>query len=533
MRNILLVCLLVSSALEVAGQVFNPNDGDSYKNPILYEDYSDPDVVGVDGDYYMVASSFNCSPGLPVLHSTDLVNWKIVNYVLDAIPPRDHFALPRHGDGVWAPSIRYHKEWYYVYYGDPDFGIFMVKTRDPRGNWEEPVLVKEARGWIDPCPLWDDDGKAYLVHAFAGSRAGVKSVLLVHAMHPDGTHLLDNGVMVIDGHEGHSTIEGPKFYKKDGYYYIFAPSGGVSTGWQDVLRSRAPFGPYEVRTVLEQGDTEINGPHQGAWVTTPAGEDWFYHFQDVGPYGRIVHLQPMQWQDGWPVIGEDRDGDGTGTPVAKWKKPAQIPATPQYREDHTDEFNTHILNPAWQWHANPSTEWGYPSGSLGYLRLNGILADSTTNLWGQPNLLLQKFSGPAFSATSKLRFHPQMGGDRAGLIVMGRDYAYLGLTWKDDSTTWLQYIVCKDAEHGGAEAMLKEIKVNASEMYLRVNVNKEAKCVFEYSTDGEKFTPVGAAFQAREGKWIGAKVGLFCTSIRKTNDRGYLDVDWFRMTPFP
>ena len=219
------------------------NGDDTYKNPIIHADYSDPDVVRVGNDFYMTASSFNAVPGLPILHSNDLVNWRIINHVFTEQEPKDVFRKPQHGGGVWAPSIRYHNGEYYIYYPDPDFGIYVTKTSDPAGTWSKPLLIKEAKGWIDPCPLWDDDGKVYLVHAFAGSRAGIKSVLIVNRMNSEGTEIIDDGVMVFDGHDSNPTVEGPKFYKHDGYYYILAPAGGVATGWQLALRAKNLYGP--------------------------------------------------------------------------------------------------------------------------------------------------------------------------------------------------------------------------------------------------------------------------------------------------
>ncbi len=197
----------------------------------------------------------------------------------------------------------------------------MVKARNPAGPWTEPLLIKPARGWIDPCPFWDDDGNAYLVHAWARSRSGINSILTINRMTADGTKLLDEGMMVFDGRIHHPTIEGPKLYKHNGYYYIFAPAGGVTSGWQTVLRSRNLYGPYEDKIVMDQGKTAINGPHQGAWVELKSGESWFIHFQDRAAFGRIVHLQPVAWRDDWPVIGVDADGDGKGEPVLSYRKP--------------------------------------------------------------------------------------------------------------------------------------------------------------------------------------------------------------------
>lgn len=282
----------------------------TYTNPILPYDYSDPDVCRVGKMYYMTSSSFNCIPGLQILESADLVHWQLVDAALPAaVPGTEQNDAPQYGGGVWAPSIRHHDGRFYIYYGDPDRGVYCVrseKTTTLPCRWEKAVLVCEAKGYIDACPLWDDNGRVYLVHAFAGSRAGFKSALAVMELSADGLSAVSASRLVFDGHPDNPTTEGPKFYKRNGYYYIFCPAGGVATGWQLVLRSRSPYGPYEQHRVLEQGTTAVNAPHQGAWVTseplsTDLGtiSDWFFHFQDVGVAGRIVHLQPMRWVDDW------------------------------------------------------------------------------------------------------------------------------------------------------------------------------------------------------------------------------------------
>lgn len=504
-----------------------------YKNPILHADYSDPDICKVGDDFYMTASSFNAVPGLPVLHSKDLVNWTLIGHALDRQPPFAHFSKPQHGNGVWAPAIRFHDGEFYIYYGDPDFGIYMVKTKDPSGTWEEPVLVQEGKGLIDPCPLWDEDGKAYLVHAFAGSRAGIKSVLVVNKMRPDGTQLLDKGTIVFDGHENHPTVEGPKFYKRKGYYYIFAPAGGVSTGWQLVLRSKNIYGPYEERIVMAQGKTEINGPHQGGYVDLPSGESWFVHFQDKEAYGRIVHLQPMKWENNWPVIGEDKDEDGTGEPVLVHKKPDVGRTYPVATPPESDEFNNVALGLQWQWHANPKAPWAFTNSAAGNLRVyTDQMPEGAVNLWGVPNLLLQKFPAEAFMATTKLTFYPneKLKNEKTGLLVMGEDYAHIALVSKEDGL-YLAYTAVKNADKGtpAKEQLITKLKDN--EVYLRVKVSKGAECKFSYSENGKRFKEIGEAFTAVPGRWIGAKVGLFAIRQDKINDSGYADYEWFRVEP--
>ncbi|MFL5581074.1 MAG: glycoside hydrolase 43 family protein [Gemmatimonadaceae bacterium] len=513
------------------GQPWHPDLGDGrYKNPVLFADYSDPDVVRVGDDYYMTASSFDAVPGLPILHSKDLVNWRIVGHALPRLP--DDFDRPQHGNGVWAPAIRHHAGEFHIYWGDPDRGIYVVKARSARGPWSDPILVHAAKGWIDPAPFWDEDGAAYLVHAYARSRSGIKHRLDVARMSPDGMRLLDAGVRVFEDSVRHPTIEGPKLYKRGGWYYVFAPAGGVPTGWQTVLRSRSPFGPYEDRIVLAQGHTPVNGPHQGAWVTTPDGrEDWFLHFQDVGPYGRVVHLQPMRWRaDGWPVIGDDPDGDGTGQPVPVWRKPnvggsrrSTVPAT-------TDELEAPGLGLQWQWAGNPRPEWWSLTARRGALRLFAQPAPAGgAPLWNMTSLLLQKLPGPSLVATARVSRLDGGEGTRAGLVMMGLDYAALAVR-RTRLGRELVLATVADAPSGGPERETVVPLGGEGTVELRVSVRDDARCRFAYSLDdGRTFTPIGAEFQAREGRWIGAKVGLFATRPDSSAAGGYADFDWFRI----
>ncbi|HET8644718.1 MAG TPA: family 43 glycosylhydrolase, partial [Vicinamibacteria bacterium] len=370
----------------------------TYRNPVVFADYSDPDVVRAGDEYFLVASSFQAVPGLPILRSRDLVNWTLIAHAAPTLPlPLDR---PQHGGGLWAPSIRHHGGWFWIYVADPDRGVFMTRARDPRGPWEPLVLVKEARGRIDPCPFWDEDGAMYLVHAWARSRAGFNGVLTVAPLSADGRTMVGEGTAVFDGGARHPTIEGPKLYKRNGWYYVFAPAGGVRNGWQVVLRARSILGPYEDKVVLEQGATQVNGPHQGAWVETPAGESWFVHFQDRGAHGRVVHLQPMSWAGDWPVIGEDRDGDGKGEPVLVWKRPRLPGAGPPVKTDGSDGFDVPHLGPHWQWHGTPGPRWSSLRARRGHLRLRALPAAPGGNLWFAPHLLLQKLHGPTFTATA-------------------------------------------------------------------------------------------------------------------------------------
>jgi beta-xylosidase len=511
--------------------VWIADNGDgTYTNPVLYADYSDPDVVRVGDDFYMTASSFNVAPGLPILHSKDLVNWRIIGHALQFVPPVDSFRTPQHGKGVWAPALRYRNGEFLIYYGDPDQGIYLVKAKRPEGPWEEPRLIRKAKGWIDPCPFWDSDGSAYIVHAWARSRAGFNSILTLNRMNAEGTEIVDDGITIFDGTGRQPTIEGPKVYFREGYYYIFAPAGGVKRGWQTVLRSRAIQGPYEERIVMEQGRTDVNGPHQGGWVELPSGEGWFLHFQDRGAYGRIVHLQPLTWVDGWPVIGSDEDGDGKGEPVARYRKPASRGSTPVQVPQTSDEFDSGRPGLQWQWSANPSAEWTAPA-EAGMLHLAAVpLPPGARNLRDAGNLLLQKLNAPRFSAIARVTPRFMRDGAQGGVVVMGGAYATLALS-KSGGGMRLVQSVAMDARDGGEEIEQQSIEVPEGSLLLRVDIADSAVCSFSYSTDGKMFAGIGKTFLAQGEVWIGAKVGLYCVGPPGPGGEDGLDVDWFHIEP--
>jgi unsaturated rhamnogalacturonyl hydrolase len=384
---------------------------------VLFADYSDPDVIRVGDRYYLTASSFANVPGLPILESKDLKEWKLLGHAIRKLGPE--FDQPQHGNGVWAPSIRHHGGWFWIYFGDPDRGIYMTRAREAKGPWEPLTLVHAAKGRIDPSPLWDDDGQMYLVHAWAKSRAGFNGVLHVNKLSPDGKRVIDEGVMVFDGREQHPTIEGPKFYKRNGYYYIFAPAGGVKRGWQTVLRAKNVYGPYEPKIILE------NGLHQGGWV-----DAWFVHFQDLGAYGRVVHRNPLKWVNEWPEIDvvETR-----GQPK--------------------------MLIGDWQWQGNPGT-----------------------------GPLTHKFPARAFTAT--VTVDPK---ERAGLAVYGIE----------SSALVVERGALKRTE---GDRELARVAIEGP-VQLRITVSPHAVARFSYSTGGA-FQPLGSAFVARPGKWVGAKIAL-------------------------
>ena len=536
---ILLSVVSIATQAQYRSQVWSPDNGDgTYTNPVINADYSDPDVcVGESGeDYYLTASSFQCIPGLPILHSRDLVNWEIVGHALKELEPREVFDKPAHGMGVWAPSIRYHNGEYYIYWGDPDFGVFMVKTKDPAREWEKPVCVIAGQGMIDTTPLWDDDGRCYLVNGWANSRAKFASVLTVRELTADGTRPVGNPVIVFDGNGTENrTCEGPKFYKRDGWYWIMCPAGGVLTGFQLAMRSKSPYGPYEHKVVLAQGSTAINGPHQGGWVHTKYGEDWFLHFQDKEAYGRVVHLQPVDWSSGWPIMGKQ------GEPVVSYRKPVSAQPSPVTNPVESDEFNEPRLGLQWQWHANYQQHFGMPT-AFGTMRIyTHKLSKEWKNYWEVPNLLLQKTPADRFTVTAKLRMTAKAEGQTGGLIMMGMDYSALVVRRVGDGFQLLQQ-TCHAADKGSLqeEKLIATLQPTArdetdykpavhEDIYLQLTV-RDGLLRYAYSMDGRKYTTCGDEFRMKEGKWIGAKFGFVAVEPDPKADRGWVEADWIRIT---
>ena len=523
MKSLICNCIILFFLTgNVSAQSWTADLGNGkYKNPVLFADYSDPDVVRVNDDFYMVASSFNCMPGIPVLHSKDLVNWRIIGHVYERLP-FEKYDKSAHGQGSWAPSIRYHDGLFYVYFCTPNEGLFMANAKRAAGPWKLHYITK-VELWEDPCPFWDDDGNAYLVRSKLRA-----DILYLHQMSKNGKKLLDNGAIIFQDEKNQPTIEGPKFLKKDGYYYIFAPAGGVPQGWQTVLRSKNIYGPYEDKIVLHQGNTDINGPHQGGIVQLKSGQWWFLHFQDRGAYGRIVHLQPVQWKDRWPLIGVDINNDGIGEPILEWQKPDVGQSFPISVPQTTDEFNNNELGLQWQWQTNPQKDWFSLTKNPGYLRLYAVQnLTQNGNLWFVPNLLLQKFPTPSFTVTTKINFKPDQPNEKSGLVIMGREWAFIALVKTNDG---LQVGMYNGTYFQGYDKtqLIESINIQQNTCYLKVHVDNQATCTFSYSLDGQNYQNLGNKFTAAKGTWIGAKVGLFNVNPNIINSKGYADFNWFR-----
>lgn len=499
----------------------------TYRNPILFADYSDPDVIRDGANYYLIASSFHFVPGIPILRSTDLVHWTIEGHVVRRLTMDPRYSMiggNRYGGGVWAPSIRRHGGLFYVYFPTPQEGIFVSTAPNMTGPWSAPEAVIAQPGLEDPCPFWDDNGRAYLIHSRVGA-----GPLILHRMSPDGRRVLDDGRVIVDDPRDLPVLEGPKLYKRNGYYYIFAPFGGVTTGAQAVLRSRNIYGPYEHRVVLSEGSTSINGPHQGGYVETPDGQGWFVHFQATGAHGRIVHLEPVHWVDEWPVIGEAPQGVTMGEPVRSALIPDDAAGSSLLRPQTSDDFSGSVLSPQWEWNHNPDDAHWSLTERPGWLRLIPMHADG---LLGARNTLTQTMQDDSFEFTVRVDLSGMKNGAHAGLAMFEKNASGLE-TVESNGERRLSYFHLPDLPMGGAGTAIP-----GNTLQLRVDVQCDTARYFYSLDDGATFLPLGAATKIHESWWKGTRPALFAYTTRGTReetgrapDAGEVDFDWTHYQP--
>lgn len=506
-KHLLIFLCFISNVLVLLAQGTPGQWGDqgngTYINPILNADYSDPDVIRVGDKYYMVASDFHFL-GMQVLESADMVNWKLISQIYHRFDFPGWNDNQQYAGGAWAPAIRYHDNKFWVFFCTPKEGLFMSNAINPTGPWSPLHLVEKVEKWEDPCPFWDEDGQAYL----GRSRHGAGPII-IHKMSADGTHLLDEGTTVYTG----PVAEGTKIFKKDGFYYLSIPEGGVGTGWQTILRSKNIYGPYEKKVVLEQGSTTINGPHQGAIVDTPDGQWAFFHFQHHDALGRVVHLQPMHWENGWPVIGVDLDRNGTGEPVYVWQKP--IESKTIFAPQTDDDFSNPTLSLQWQFNHNPTDRAWSLSAHPGSLTLKALMS-STFRL--ARNTLTQKVMGNVSEATVAMDFTEIADGQRCGLACMGKGNKVLGIKMEKGQKS---LYIANDTTETNTTVLSGKL------VYLRVSINMPNRLFqFFYSTDNIHFIPYGSPFFIPFGFWKGARVALYC--YNKTQEAGAVSFQWFR-----
>jgi beta-xylosidase len=459
------------------------NSTTAITNPMLWLDFADIDVIRVGDTYYASASTMHYSPGAPVLRSYDLANWELVGHSVPSLD-FDNNAYNLSGGrayvkGIWASAFNYRKSnSTYYWYGCTEFNrTYLYTATDPTGTWSKKARINNC--YYDAGLLIDDNDTMYIAYGNGN--------ISVAQMSSDGTTQV-RAQQVFSLPSGFSgTVEGSRFYKRNGYYYIFVtrPANG-----QYILRATSPWGPYTMQQVLLNMGGPISGggvPHQGGLVQTQNG-DWYYMaFQDAYPGGRVPVLAPITWQNNWPVITTVNGAWGSQYPAPNIPKSSKTvrPAT------GTDTFSS--LGPDWEWNHNPDTS-KYSVGNG--LKLS--TATVTTDLYNARNTLTRRILGPSSTATIELNYSSMADGDRAGLAMLRDTSAWIGV--KRDGSSY-RLIMQNGLTMGtnwvtsstGSE--VASAAISGGRVWLRVNANirpgSGRQATFSYSTDGTNFTQFG------------------------------------------
>ncbi|TXG39515.1 glycoside hydrolase family 43 protein [Seonamhaeicola maritimus] len=540
------------------GSFGDQGDG-TYINPILNADYPDSDIEQVGDTYYMITSKQHMSPGMPILESKDMVNWTNVGHVFDSLswaPEYNWDRMNGYSFGTWAGDLAYHEGTWYCYQIDYQHGLMVATAKDIKGPWSKPIMMlPKAKVLDDPAVFWDEEThKAYVIINTAGKQKSKENTIegnenRIYEMSWDGTKILDEGKLVYTG----MGAEAAKIYKIDGIWYIFlaqwtigdkSTKPGVKNPKNDrkqiVLRSKESiYGPYEVKTVLEKGTVFKNrSASQGALMQAPDKSWWYMHQliqNDTIPFqGRPQCLEPVNWVDGWPIIGVDEDNDGIGEPVKQHKKP--IDGYPVAAPSSDDDFSNEKLGFQWEWNHNPrNTHWSLTE-RRGWLRLKAskVLPNekgygpninewtnndgSDSDFWRACNTLSQRIMGiTTGTAVAKFDISGMQPHQLAGFVRYGGVFNLLGVEVDKNGKKNLFYMNPMAEKTNGPELVGNDLFVRTS--------NNSNQATYEYSLDGENYKAFGPTFTIVFGKWTGDRLGFF--SWNEKEDAGHIDVDWF------
>ena len=538
----------------------------STSNPVIYADVPDPDIIRVGNDYYMTSTTMHLLPGVPVMHSTDLVNWEIVSYVYDQLEDNDKANLLNgefsYGGGSWASSIKYAGGEYHVcFIANEQHKSYIYHTKDlTSGKWTRSDFDVVFH---DPALFEDEDGTEWVVYG-NGALHITQLTDNFHAIKKDG--IVDSLLLNLRSRELQLQPEGSHLYKRNGYYYLFDidwPRGGVRR--EIVNRSTNLMGPYEQRTVLYttlnegKGGFSANGVAQGGIVDTPTGEWYGFLFQDHGPLGRCPVLVPMEWVDDWPVMaGGEAAGAATGKTYGMAKSPevgvmpAEVPVKTKtvtvanwFGSDEFD-YNENKLGLAWQWNHNPVAEGWSVTERPGWLRIKPVsLAPNVLRARNSPS---QRLPGPRCDTEVLLDFSGLQAGDRAGICAFQSNYASVGIAVDENGEKRLSVMQragggnkrMLGADDDGSQEMLAlPVPDGVSTVALKIsyifdpaddNDTKRDFATLAYSFDGGKnWSDCGIELQMRYTLdiFMGYRTFLYCYSTLATG--GHADFDYYHV----
>lgn len=512
------------------------NGNGTFTNPIFYEEFSDPDLIRVGDDYYLTGTTMHTMPGLPVLHSKDLVNWELLSYAVERLNVGPEIRLEEgkdfYGQGIWAPCFRYHEGVFYIFSNVNRYGTYIFSSTKPEGPWQQK---KMKVGLHDLSVLFDDDGKIYAVWGYDE----VKMVQLT----PD---LLDTvpGTTRIIIEKSSGAGEGCHIYKIDGKYYI-TNTNYDPVCYQVCLRADAPYGPYTVNVMsakenfgvgqrLRVWNTRTGPPfeitrypenyvgcipmHQGGIVQVQSGEWWGWSMLDFNSVGRVTALSPVTWEDGWPYFG--LPGNLTRSPRT-WVKPnTGFNSEPNHPFDRNDDFSGPELKNVWQWNHLPDDDKWSLDERKGFLRLHALPSD---NFWQAKNSLTQRGIGPESVATTEIEVAHLQDGDIAGLALLNLPYAWIGIIKKEGKNILRFY--------NQQENKIIDTGIDQNTIWLQAHCNFDADIgKLRYSLDGKNYWEIGRdillPYQLRT--FQGVRYALFNFNS-EGKEGGYADFNWFKV----
>lgn len=536
MRRVAVALGFLFTAVAALAATWTADNGNgTFTNPLFYDEFSDPDLIRVGDDYYLTGTTMHAMPGLPVLHSRDLVNWRLLGYACERLDLGPEYRLEdgkeAYGQGIWAPCLRYDGGTWHIFANVNKHGTLHFTARDPAGPWIRTVMKRS----LHDLSVLFDDGKAYVVWGYQDLQFAQLNADLTDIVPGTQRTLFEKSA---------GMGEGAHFYKIDGRYFI------LSAWWDGRMRMVAARadrldGPWEVnRDIsvdedfgLAEGNRlwKTDGPpfaiqpgnpasrgrmslHQGGIVSTVAGEWWGFSMMDANSVGRLTCLSPVTWHDGWPYFG--LPGNLGRTPRT-WTKPrtahASLPATPYQR---SDDFSGPRLANVWQWNHVPDDERWSLAERPGFLRLRALPA---TDFWRARNTLTQRAVGPASVATALLDASGLKPGDTAGLALLNLPHAWLGVRRTADGLALEQF--------DQATGEIHRAPLAGDRVWLRASCDfRRELATFSYSVDGREFQPIGGevtlVFQLKT--FQGVRFGLFAFNASGTSG-GHADFDDFSL----
>jgi beta-xylosidase len=508
------ILILLISAATVSAQATKWGDqhNGTYANPILPGDFHDTDVIRVGPDYYYISATNELSPGMLIMSSKDLVNWKIVGHAVSDLtqisPKYNYDKMQGASRGIWAGAIRYHDNKFFIYFTDPDEGIFMTSADKIAGPWKPLTQLMKAAGWDDPCPLWDDNGQAYLVTSNFADNYKIH----LFKMSADGEHLNTESDVIIHQSKG---SEANKLYKIKNYYYHFYSEVTPEGRMPFIARATNIAGPYtERKQLIHKADHE---PNQGGLIQTDKGA-WYFvtHHGQARWDGREVSLLPVIWVNDWPVLGTVGK-DGIGEMVWAGRKPSSDPYAVAIQT--SDDFNGgKILSPQWEWYFQSNDDKWSLTERPGYLRLYSLKALQPGIITKTRNVLTQRTLRQEQNiATVKFDIAHMIDGQTTGFSLFGKTTGTLGVEQSGNS---------RKIYFNAAGKTKQGQEIDIANVWLRAIWDANGLAKFYYSTDGVNYDPFGDPYQITNfGNILGAKIGIFTSN--DVEDGGFVDVDWF------